>query len=108
MDHLKPYCTLVGGIHVTVVVFSDELNDLRGNEMDAGDPFWYIMGTDAWFEKEDLNGVTSLVARTFDKRYLSVPVKEDALNILETEKGVLVLFSKFPFKNRRYKADRRP
>ena len=99
MDNkLNPYCTIIGGNHVTVVVFGDELKDLNGYEMDAGDPFWYIIGTDAWFEKQEVNGITSLVARTFDKEYFNVSVDNNALKILETERGILVLFPKFPLK----------
>ena len=92
------YSTIIGGTHVTVVVFGNKLDDLIGSEMDGGDPFWYIIGTDAWFEKREGNGITSLVARTFDKEYFSVPIDEEALKLLETSTGMLVLLPNFPLK----------
>ncbi|MDF7821663.1 hypothetical protein P1X15_28850 [Runella sp. MFBS21] len=96
--NLKPYSTIIGETHVTVVVFGDELNDLMGCEMDAGDPFWHIVGTDAWFEKQEVNGENLLVAKTYDKEYFSVTVDNKILNLLEKENGVLVLFPNFPLK----------
>lgn len=99
MDNkLKPYCTIIGETIVTVVVFGDELADLYGYEMDAGDPFWYISGTDAWFEKQEVNGETFLVAKTYDKDYFSVPVDQKALDLLAVKNGVLVLLPNAPLK----------
>ena len=97
-NQLKPYCTIIGETMVTVVVFGNELADLYGCEMDAGDPFWYISGTDAWFEKLEANGETFLVAKTYDKDYFSVPVDQKALELLAIENGVLVLLPNAPLK----------
>ena len=95
-EDLKPYCTIVGGTYVAFVVYGNELSDLNGHERDASDPFWYVMGTDAWFEKQESNEQNYLVAKTYDKDYFTVPVDNDTLKLLKTEKGVLVLFPNFP------------
>lgn len=97
-NHLEPYCTIIGETQVTVVVFGDELIDLNGSEMDAGDPFGYIIGTDAWFEKQEINDHFFLVAKTYNKDYFSIPINHKTLQLLEIENGILVLFPNFPLK----------
>lgn len=92
----KPYCTIIGDQHVIMVVFGNELNELTDYAMDAGDPFWYIMGTDAWFEEQVINGQLSLVARSVDKTYLEVPVEQAVIDLLKRENGVIVFFSSVP------------
>lgn len=97
-NQLKPYCTIIGETIVTVVVFGDELADLIGNEMDAGGPFWYMMGTDAWFEEQREHGEPVLVAKSYENDYFSVPVDKKALQLLAVTNGILVLFPNSPLK----------
>lgn len=92
----KPYCTIIGGQHVAVVIFGNELNELTDGAMDAGDPFWYIMGTDAWFEEQVIDGQLSLVARTHDKTYLDIPVEQAVIDLLKKENGIIVFFPNIP------------
>jgi len=96
LSNQQPFCTIVDNQNIVVVVFGDELNELTGNAMDAGDPFWYIMGTDAWFELQDVGGQPLLAACTYDKTYFRCPVDEQAVALLQEESGILVLFPQVP------------
>ncbi|MBC9915191.1 hypothetical protein [Chitinophaga varians] len=96
LSNRKPFCTIVDNKNIVVVVFGNELNELSDNAMDAGDPFWYIMGTDAWFELQEIGGQPLLAACTYDKTYFHCPVDEQAIALLQEESGVLVLFPQVP------------
>lgn len=94
-DNLNPYYTIIGETNIVVVVFGNELTDLNGYEIDAGDPFWYILGTDAWFEKQEVNSEIFLVARTHNKNYFNIKVDNETLKLLEADSGILVLYPNF-------------
>jgi hypothetical protein len=94
MTKQKPYCTIIDNSNIVVVVFGNELNELMDYATDAGAPFDYVMGTDAWFEAQEMNGTLSLVARTHEKTYFSCPAEQEVLDILKIENGILVLLSK--------------
>lgn len=92
---IEPYCIAVEESNVIVVVFGDELTELKGCEIDAGDAFSYIVGTDAWFEKEVRNNVPTLLAKSQSKEFLRIPLTEEIDKILIASTGLLVLFPKF-------------
>ncbi|RAJ88231.1 hypothetical protein CLV59_101999 [Chitinophaga dinghuensis] len=94
----QPYCTIINQQHVAVVVFGNELDEWMDYAMDAGDPFWYILGTDAWFEEQMMDGQLSLVARTYDETYFHCPIEPRVIELLKNENGIIVLFPKFPLK----------
>lgn len=96
LSNQKPYCTVVDNQNVAVVVFGNELDELSDYAMDAGDPFWYIMGTDAWFEIQEVDGQKVLAACDCDTTYFHCPVDEQALSLLQQENGILVLFPRVP------------
>ncbi|BDD12059.1 hypothetical protein FUAX_44970 (plasmid) [Fulvitalea axinellae] len=96
-DIPQPYYTVIGD-ELIVVVFGNELIDLSGYEVDGGDPFWYIMGTDAWFEKQKINEENFLVAKTYDKDFFSIPIDNNTSELLNKQKGILVLTPNFQLK----------
>lgn len=85
-------CLTIGGGDIVVVVYGNELEELKDNAVDAGGPFWYIMGTDAWFEKEERDTHPILVARNREKIFCSFPLDEALSASLVQETGILVLF----------------
>ncbi|PCE62530.1 hypothetical protein [Sediminicola luteus] len=96
-DVPQPYHTVIGD-EIIVVVFGNELIDLSGCEVDAGDPFCYIMGTDAWFEKQNTNEGSFLIAKTYDKHFFSIAIDHKTSKLLNKPKGILVLTPNFPLK----------
>ncbi|MDU1889423.1 MAG: hypothetical protein E6767_01930 [Dysgonomonas sp.] len=98
MDTKQPFCINLEN-NLIVAIFNNEIEELLDYAMDAGDPFWYIMGTDAWFELQEIGGKQTLVATTYDKTYFKCPVSEDILKILNSseEKGILLINSEQPF-----------
>ena len=96
-ETLEPNYTVIED-EIIVIVFGNELIELNGYEMDTGDPFWYIMGTDAWFEKQEIDEKNFLVAKTYDKDFFSIPIDNKTLKLLGKEKGILVLFPNFQLK----------
>ncbi|MBS9774866.1 MAG: hypothetical protein KGV59_06905 [Tenacibaculum sp.] len=86
IDGLKSYYTVIED-NIIVVVFENELIDLSGCEIE-GYPFWYVMGTDAWFEKQTIN----------KKDFFSIPIDNRTSELFNEEKGILVLSPNFELK----------
>ncbi len=85
-------CLVIGERDVVVVMYGHELNELKDSAVDAGGPFWYIMGTDAWFEKEEHDGAPVFTARNHEQVFCSMPLPAVAQASLTAETGILVLF----------------
>lgn len=98
MSSAKPFVVKLGNDVIVVKDFDDALGDLGDYAYEAEHPFWYIVATDAWFEYQQLDGVSSLVARTFDETYFHLPVSEEILKYFSVnpEEGVLLIETELP------------
>ena len=98
MNFNKPFAIRLGNDVVVVKTFDNVLGDLGDYAYEAEHPFWYIVGTDAWFESRIVDGVPSLVATTFDKTYFHVPVSDDILIYFRENpgEGVLLIETELP------------
>ncbi len=95
-EKLKPYCTVIEE-EIIVVVFGDELIDPSGYEIE-GYPFWYMLGTDAWFEKQTTDREDFLVARTHSKEFFRIFIDNNISKLLNKTRGVLVFHPNFELK----------
>ncbi len=96
IKNLKPYCTVINE-EIIVVVFGDELIDFNGYQVE-GYPFWYMLGTDVWFEKQTINEQNFLIAKTHNKELFRIEIDNDISKLLIETKGILVLQPNFELK----------
>lgn len=98
MNSEKPFVVKLNNDVVIVKNFDNVLGDLGDYAYEAEHPFWYIVATDAWFESQIIEGVTSLVATTFDRTYFHVPAGDEILNHFKEnpEEGVLLIETDLP------------
>jgi len=94
----KPFVVKLNNDIVVVKNFDDILGDSGDYAYEAEHPFWYIVGTDAWFESQLIDGIPSLVATTFDQTYFHVPVSNEILTYFKEnpEEGVLLIETDLP------------
>ena len=83
VSKMKPFCLKINN-EIIVFIFENEISELNGFEIESGNSFPFILGTDAWFELKCQNGAKLLSARSHRKEYFNCAVPLDVLKTMES------------------------
>ncbi len=94
----KPYCKVIED-KIMLVVFGNELSELNGYaiEGDENNPFYYVLGTDAQFEKRTINTNNFLVATNHKKDFFRLAIDENTTQLLNHAQSILVVSANHDF-----------
>ncbi len=88
----KPYCKVIED-KIMLIVFGDELSELNGYAIEGGEnhPFYYVLGTDAWFEKRTVNTNNFLIATSHKKDFFRLAIDDNTAQLLNHTQSILVV-----------------
>ncbi len=92
VEKQKPYYKIIED-KIMLVVFGDELSELNGYAIEGGEnhPFYYVLGTDAWFEKRIINTENFLVTTNHKKDFFRLAIDENTAQLLNHTQSILVV-----------------
>lgn len=101
MKNKEPFCVILGK-EIIVSIFKNEIDELNNYAEDVGDSFSYIMGTDAWFELEEIEEKTALVCKSYKKTFLKCFIDHETIEKIREydEYGILVISSSVEFNSK--------
>lgn len=94
----EPFCIFLKDEFI-ITLFNNEINELQDYAIEGEGLLWYILGTDAWIELQEIEEKKALVGRNYNKVFFTCFINQEILEKIKNyeEYGIIIVSSTIDF-----------
>lgn len=94
----EPFCIFLKDEFI-ITLFNNEITELQNYAIEGEGLLWYILGTDAWIELQEIEEKKALVGRNYNKVFFTCFINQEIFEQIKNyeEYGIIIVSSTIDF-----------